>query len=100
MTTCSYTLQIENKQTYMKSFLSEMKSSAAETLLKHWLVVMKNRAPILHEDTGQRSQGRLLNKGRLHQKVSTNDGSMCFLHFSANISSTCIGTQMMKSDHG
>ena len=72
----------------MKSFLSEMKSSAAETLLKHWLVVMKNRAPILHEDTGQRSQGRLLNKGRLHQKVSTNDGSMCFLHFSANISST------------
>lgn len=33
--------------TYTKSFLSRMKSSAADTVLKHWFVVMKKRAPIL-----------------------------------------------------
>lgn len=31
----------------MKSFLSMMKSSAADTVLKHWFIVMKKRAPIL-----------------------------------------------------
>lgn len=33
--------------THTNSFLSMMKSSAADTVLKHWLVVMKKRAPIL-----------------------------------------------------
>ena len=33
--------------TYTNSFLSVMNSSAADSVLKHWLVVMKKRAPIL-----------------------------------------------------
>ena len=33
--------------THMNSFLSVMNSSAADRALKHWLVVMKKRAPIL-----------------------------------------------------
>lgn len=39
--------------TYTKSFLSVMKSSAADTVLKHWFVVMKKRAPILWEEQKQ-----------------------------------------------
>lgn len=35
--------------TYTNSFLSMMKSSAADTVLKHWLIVMKKRTPILVE---------------------------------------------------
>lgn len=34
-------------QTHMKSFLSEMKSSADDRELKHWFTMMKKRAPNL-----------------------------------------------------
>lgn len=40
---------------YTNRFLSVMKSSAADTVLKHWLVVMKKRAPIL-QGTANQSQ--------------------------------------------
>lgn len=41
------------RTTYTNRFLSVMKSSAADTVLKHWLVVMKKSAPILQGTTNQ-----------------------------------------------